>query len=91
MESVIDKISEKIHSHDSSSSSSSDSDSDSEKKEAPDSSASVKDKMFRLFGRERLVHHVLVEAKTVDVLLWRNKKSTGAILGAANPWRELNY
>ncbi|CAN1237465.1 Reticulon-like protein B5 [Linum grandiflorum] len=76
MESVIDKISEKIHSHDSSSSSSSDSDSDS-------SSASVKDKMFRLFGRERPVHHVLGGGKAADVLLWRNKKSTGVILGAA--------
>ncbi|CAN1237468.1 Reticulon-like protein B5 [Linum grandiflorum] len=76
MESVIDKISEKIHSHDSSSSSSSDSDSDSEKK-------AVKDKMFRLFGRERPVHHVLGGGKAADVLLWRNKKSTGVILGAA--------
>ncbi|CAN1237469.1 Reticulon-like protein B5 [Linum grandiflorum] len=75
MESVIDKISEKIHSHDSSSSSSSDSDSD--------SAASVKDKMFRLFGRERPVHHVLGGGKAADVLLWRNKKSTGVILGAA--------
>ncbi|CAN1237459.1 Reticulon-like protein B5 [Linum grandiflorum] len=83
MESVIDKISEKIHSHDSSSSSSSDSDSDSEKKAASDSSASVKDKMFRLFGRERPVHHVLGGGKAADVLLWRNKKSTGVILGAA--------
>ncbi|CAN1237466.1 Reticulon-like protein B5 [Linum grandiflorum] len=73
MESVIDKISEKIHSHDSSSSSSSDS----------DSAASVKDKMFRLFGRERPVHHVLGGGKAADVLLWRNKKSTGVILGAA--------
>ncbi|CAN1309080.1 Reticulon-like protein B5 [Linum perenne] len=72
-ESVIDKISEKIHSHDSSSSSSSDS----------DSSDSVKEKIFRLFGRERPVHHVLGGGKAADVLLWRNKKATGVILGAA--------
>ncbi|CAN1309076.1 Reticulon-like protein B5 [Linum perenne] len=78
-ESVIDKISEKIHSHDSSSSSSSDSDSDS----ASDSSDSVKEKIFRLFGRERPVHHVLGGGKAADVLLWRNKKATGVILGAA--------
>ncbi|CAN1309079.1 Reticulon-like protein B5 [Linum perenne] len=75
-ESVIDKISEKIHSHDSSSSSSSDSDSDSDKD-------SVKEKIFRLFGRERPVHHVLGGGKAADVLLWRNKKATGVILGAA--------
>ncbi|CAN1309073.1 Reticulon-like protein B5, partial [Linum perenne] len=86
-ESVIDKISEKIHSHDSSSSSSSDSDSDSDKKQttaaASDSSDSVKEKIFRLFGRERPVHHVLGGGKAADVLLWRNKKATGVILGAA--------
>ncbi|CAI0470212.1 unnamed protein product, partial [Linum tenue] len=83
IESVMDKISEKIHSHDSSSSSSSDSDSDSEKKKTTESPSSVKEKIFRLFGRERPVHHVLGGGKAADVMLWRNKKSTGIILGGA--------
>jgi hypothetical protein len=53
IESVMGKIREKIH-HESSSS---DSESDSEKKSYP--SESVKDKIWRLFGREKPVHRVL--------------------------------
>lgn len=53
VESVMEKISEKIHAHDSSSSSSSDSDN-----EKPPSPSSVKAKVYRLFGRERPVHNV---------------------------------
>ncbi|KAL3572063.1 hypothetical protein D5086_025967 [Populus alba] len=53
IESVMGKISEKIHQD----SSSSDSESDSEKKSYP--SESVKDKIWRLFGREKPVHRVL--------------------------------
>lgn len=49
---VMEKISEKIHAHDSSSSSDYDSDSDSEKP------ASVKVQIYRLFGREKPVHKV---------------------------------
>ena len=49
-ESLIDKISGKIHAHDSSSS-----DSDNEK---VDTSGSIKSKIYRLFGRERPVHRV---------------------------------
>ena len=51
-ESLLEKISGKIHDHDSSSSS----DSDNEKTSASDS---LKSKVFRLFGREKPIHHVL--------------------------------
>lgn len=57
VESMMGK-SEKLHRQDSSSSSSSSSDSDTEK-EKPAAESSVKDKIYRLFGRERPVHHVL--------------------------------
>ncbi|MBA0709426.1 hypothetical protein Golax_024461 [Gossypium laxum] len=78
VESMIEKISEKIHGHDSSSSS--DSDSDHEK---PASPSSVKAKIYRLFGRERPVHHVLGGGKPADVFLWRNKKISAGVLGGA--------
>ncbi|KAG4925640.1 hypothetical protein AAZX31_18G219900 [Glycine max] len=78
-ESLLDKITEKLHGHDSSSSSSSDSDSDSEKTVT----SSVKDKVFRLFGRERPVHSVFGAGKPADVLLWRNKKISAGMLGGA--------
>nr|AFW99831.1 reticulon-like protein [Gossypium hirsutum] len=78
VESVMEKISEKIHGHDSSSSS--DSDSDHEK---PASPSSVKAKIYRLFGRERPAHHVLGGGKPADVFLWRNKKISAGVLGGA--------
>ncbi|XP_027335805.1 reticulon-like protein B1 [Abrus precatorius] len=77
-ESLLDKISEKLHGHDSSSSSSS-SDSDSDKKDT----SSIKDKVYRLFGREKPVHSVLGGGKPADVLLWRNKKISAGVLGGA--------
>lgn len=77
IESVMGKISEKIH-HESSSS---DSESDSEKKSYP--SESVKDKIWRLFGREKPVHRVLGGGKPADVFLWRNKKVSAGVLGFA--------
>ncbi|KAK8630947.1 hypothetical protein V6N13_079717 [Hibiscus sabdariffa] len=81
MESVMEKISEKIHGHDSSSSSSdSDSDSDHEK---PPSPSSVKAMIYRLFGREKPVHHVFGGGKPADVFLWRNKKISAGVLGGA--------
>lgn len=55
VESVIEKVSEKIHGDDSSSSS--DSDSETVK---PASPSSVKAKIFRLFGREKPVHQVFL-------------------------------
>ncbi|KAE8709423.1 Reticulon-like protein B4 [Hibiscus syriacus] len=78
VESMMEKISEKIHGHDSSSSS--DSDSDHEKSTSP---SSVKAKIYRLFGRERSVHHVLGGGKPADMFLWRNKKISAGILGGA--------
>jgi len=78
-ESLMDKISEKIHGHDSSSS---DSDHD-EKPSAKSSSSSVKSKIYRLFGREKPVHHVLGGGKPADVFLWRNKKISASTLGVA--------
>ncbi|XP_039039432.1 reticulon-like protein B5 [Hibiscus syriacus] len=76
VESVMENISEKIHSHDSSSSS--DSDSDHGKPTTP---SSVKAKIYRLFGRERHVHHVLGGGKPADVFLGRNKKISAGVLG----------
>lgn len=52
-DSLLDKISGKIHDHHDSSSSS---DSDNEKSSTSDS---LKSKVFRLFGREKSIHHVL--------------------------------
>lgn len=58
VEELVEKITEKLGGHDSSSSSS-DSESDSDSKKHHDSSSAAKAKIFRLFGRERPVHHVL--------------------------------
>lgn len=76
VESLMDKITEKIHGHDSSSSS----DSDDDKLSKVDA---VKSKIFRLFGRETPVHKVLGGGKPADVLLWRNKKVSAIVLGGA--------
>ncbi|KAE9595454.1 hypothetical protein Lal_00031298 [Lupinus albus] len=76
IEKITEKISEKIHGHDSSSS---DSDSESEKTVA----SVIKEKVFRLFGREKPVHSVLGAGKVADVLLWKNKKESAGVLGAA--------
>ncbi|KAF2297881.1 hypothetical protein GH714_004861 [Hevea brasiliensis] len=81
-ESLMDKISEKIHSHDSSSSSSSDSDND-EKSKSTSSQSSMKSKIYRMFGREKPVHKVLGGGKPADIFLWRNKKISGGVLAAA--------
>lgn len=61
--SVMEKMSEKIHGNDMSSSS--DSDSDSVK---PTSPSSVKAKIYRLFGREKPIHHVLGGGKRTDII-----------------------
>lgn len=60
-ESLLEKISGKIHDHDSSSSS----DSDNEKTSNSDS---LKSKVFRLFGREKPVHQVLGGGKRMRLL-----------------------
>ncbi|XP_072967163.1 reticulon-like protein B4 [Typha angustifolia] len=80
VESVVDKITEKFHGHDSSSSS----DSDDDKSESITSATSdIKAKIFRLFGREKPVHTVLGGGKPADVFLWRNKKISAGVLGGA--------
>ncbi|KAL8111467.1 hypothetical protein AgCh_019256 [Apium graveolens] len=77
-ETLMEKISEKIKGDDSSSSSSSSSDSDSESE-----TTSLKEKVFRIFGREKPVHKVLGGGKPADVFLWKDKKVSGAVLGGA--------
>ena len=78
-ESLLEKITEKFHGHDSSSS-----DSDSDK---PASPSSVKAKIFCLFGRGKPVHTIFGGGKPADVFLWRNKKiSTGVLGGATAAW-----
>ncbi|KAI4372613.1 hypothetical protein MLD38_010822 [Melastoma candidum] len=73
-ESLIDKISEKIHSLGSDSSSDSDDDG---------AASKAKDKVYRLFGREQPVHKVLGGGKPADLLLWRDKKVSAGALGVA--------
>ncbi|KAK9293350.1 hypothetical protein L1049_021342 [Liquidambar formosana] len=74
-ESLMEKIADKIHGHDSSSS-----DSDDDKPSPVDA---VKSKIYRLFGREKPVHKVLGGGKPADVFLWRNKKISASVLGGA--------
>ncbi|XP_042480687.1 reticulon-like protein B2 [Macadamia integrifolia] len=82
-ESLMDKITEKLHGHDSSSS---DSDNEKEKekeKSSPSAIKSVANRVNRLFGREKPVHQVFGGGKPADMFLWRNKKNTGTALGGA--------
>ncbi|MQL82902.1 hypothetical protein Taro_015385 [Colocasia esculenta] len=84
-ESLLDKITEKLHGHGSSSSS----DSDSEKPETgvAAAAASIRAKVWRLFGREQPVHKVFGGGQPADVFLWRNKKiSAGVLTGATAIW-----
>ncbi|GFZ01470.1 VIRB2-interacting protein 3 [Actinidia rufa] len=74
-ESLLEKITEKLHGHDSSSS-----DSDDEKKSSP---SSLKSKVYRIFGREKPVHKVFGGGKPADLFLWRNKKISAGVLGGA--------
>lgn len=62
-ESLMEKIAEKIHHHDSSSSSESE-------YEKPDSPSAVKAKIYRLFGREKPVHKVLGGGKRKGFILF---------------------
>nr|GEW15859.1 reticulon-like protein B2 [Tanacetum cinerariifolium] len=68
--------------------SSSDSDNEAKKKSSSSSAAAevvddVKDKVYRLFGRQRPVHKVLGGGKPADILLWKDKKVTAGVLGFA--------
>ncbi|CAA2964034.1 reticulon B2 [Olea europaea subsp. europaea] len=75
-ESLIEKITEKFHGHDSSS--------DSEDEKGMKSAAdAVKAKIYRLFGREKPVHNVLGGGKPADIFLWRDKKISAGVLGVA--------
>ncbi|KAE8705463.1 Reticulon-like protein B5 [Hibiscus syriacus] len=47
------------------------------------SPSSIKAQIYRLFGRERPVHHVLGGGKPADVFLGRNKKISAGVLGGA--------
>ncbi|KAL0285902.1 UNVERIFIED_CONTAM: Reticulon-like protein B2 [Sesamum angustifolium] len=78
-ESLVEKVTDKMHAHDSSSSSSSSSSSDSD----DDKKARLKTKVYRLFGREKPVHKVLGGGQGADVLLWRDKKVSAGVLGGA--------
>lgn len=64
-ESLMEKLSEKIHAHDSSSS---DSDNEKEKEKTTSSTSSLKSKVNRLFGREKPVHKVLGGGKRMRSL-----------------------
>ncbi|XP_072983298.1 reticulon-like protein B5 [Typha latifolia] len=77
-ETLVEKITEKFDGQDSSSSSASDGE-----KKSPPSVPSTAPKANRLFGREKPLHQVLGGGKTADVLLWRNKKMSAAVLGGA--------
>ncbi|XP_050375874.1 reticulon-like protein B2 [Argentina anserina] len=80
-ESFMDKIEEKIHGqHDSPPAPEA---VHHEKSGGGGSPRSLKDKVFRLFGRERSVHHVFGGGKLADIFLWRDKKLSGGILGGA--------
>nr|XP_043640130.1 reticulon-like protein B1 [Erigeron canadensis] len=74
-ESLMDKILP-AHKKDDSSSSSSSSDSDDDNK-----ISAIKSKVFRLFGREKPLHKVFGGGKPADLLLWKDKKVSGVILG----------
>ncbi|KAI7741984.1 hypothetical protein M8C21_008697 [Ambrosia artemisiifolia] len=75
-ESLMEKISDKIHDLKHDSSSSSDSDDDSK-------ISAMKSNVFRLFGREKPLHKVFGGGKPADLLLWKDKKVSGGILGGA--------
>ncbi|RVW68117.1 Reticulon-like protein B5 [Vitis vinifera] len=94
MESVMEKITAKLHGHDSPSSS----DSEDGKKSLVEA---VKSKSFRLFGREKAssqgprgwktmnlsissyIHTYIYFGAAADVFLWRNKKISASVLGCA--------
>ncbi|KAK4339335.1 hypothetical protein RND71_040797 [Anisodus tanguticus] len=83
-ESLMEKIADKFHGDDSSS----DSDTETKKRAAKHEvevaePSSLKDKVWRLFGREKPVHKVFGGGKPADVFLWRNKKISATVLGGA--------
>ncbi|KAG5004947.1 hypothetical protein JHK82_028971 [Glycine max] len=79
-DSFSDKVEEKFHDHNSDSDSYSDSDDDHNNRPPP--KTTVSNNVYRLFGRDQPVHKVLGGGKPADILLWRNRRSTGVVLGA---------
>lgn len=74
-ETLLEKIVEKVHGEGDSSSSSSDSESEKKTKEklkSPPSPSSVKNKVFRLFGREKPVHQVFGGGKRTVTFFFSN-------------------
>ncbi|KAL6889039.1 hypothetical protein ACP4OV_010065 [Aristida adscensionis] len=51
--------------------------------EKASSSPAVRSRGFRLFGEERSVHKALGGGQTADVLLWKDKKISAAVIGGA--------
>nr|XP_043606331.1 reticulon-like protein B8 isoform X2 [Erigeron canadensis]XP_043606332.1 reticulon-like protein B8 isoform X2 [Erigeron canadensis] len=51
----------------------------------------------KLFGRQKPIHNILGGGKSADVLLWRNKKISASVLGAATAvwvlfeWLDYNF
>ncbi|XP_027364147.1 reticulon-like protein B1 [Abrus precatorius] len=79
-DSFVDKIEEKFHDHNTDSESYSDSDDDHNLR--PPLKNTSNSNVYRLFGRDQPVHKVLGGGKPADILLWRNKRTTGIVLGA---------
>ncbi|XP_074381102.1 reticulon-like protein B2 [Apium graveolens] len=77
VESVLEKITEKLHGDDSCTS-----ESDDDRKEESTIEA-VKNKVYRILGREKPIHKVLGGGKPADIFLWRNKKISAGVLGFA--------
>ncbi|KAH9309604.1 hypothetical protein KI387_037515, partial [Taxus chinensis] len=87
LDSVMEKIHDKLPGHDSSSSSDSDDEKSKKKSEASSVAASVTTSVNRLFGRQKPVHSLFGGGKSADVLLWRNKQvSAGVLVGATVTW-----
>ncbi|KAM0856948.1 hypothetical protein ACQ4PT_048793 [Festuca glaucescens] len=74
--SLLEKINDKIHDYKKGSSASSSSDSDDDTKKPHKS----KNKKKKLFGRMHPLHHVLGGGKAADLVLWRDKHTSGSIL-----------
>ncbi|KAL9254408.1 Reticulon-like protein [Drosera capensis] len=91
LESLVEKIAEKLKGEEEDESSSSLSDREAEAEEETKKEEVEEERMRevegskvkRLFGRQRPLHHVLGGGKAADVLLWRNKKASATVLGTA--------
>lgn len=80
-ESMMGKIADKIHGHDSPVSPALESlHGKAEKAVSSDHAASLKAKAYKLFGREKPVHNVFGGGRAADVFLWRDKKGSAGVL-----------